>query len=532
MSADEQKTGEQAPPSGQALPGKHARPGEQTLPRLTQQLIRSLFQPALLAVILNLWLAASIWQLQYIPFQDHPSHLLRENILLHYSDPGSEYPQHFILNLGLVPNQLSDLLVVGLAHLMPLAAASKLFFAFYLIALPLAALFLIRSFRPENSVYVLFYPLVALNYFVRMSNENYVISIPFFLLFIAYWYRTRQSTRWRDWIIGALLATAIYYSHMVAFATAAIVVCIIALYERHPVRRLVRHALLFAPGLLIYATYFVYVHAAGIVQESHIRSIHPYASLAAWYTSLLEGIEPGTVRWLPLVCRIPLFYLPLAALVLAGLAMSWRQRPSRPLAAACTVLIFIAAVLPDWFIIWGPGQRILLLTLLLLPALFPSGQRWKIITCSLFVVFALLLRVSENDYLVEHSKTTAHFAEPFRNIPPGLKPKRNQAMPVVFFPYNGLPATHRVFEYYNLINGGVNPHHIVFPDYTVRYRNKLPATGMYEQTRVTDEMLRDYDVVLLIGRDCPDAQTFMQHLVSTGWKEASHNDVTSVFVRP
>lgn len=491
-----------------------------------------LFHPAVLAVVLNLCLAVSIWQQEYIPFQDHPSHLLRENILLHYGDPGSEYPKHFIRNLGLVPNQLSDLLVVGLAHLMPLAAASKLFFALYLIALPLAGLAVIRSFRPGNAAYVLFYPLVALNYFVRMSNENYVISIPFFMLFIAHWQHTRSSTRWRDWIAGALLATAIYYSHMVAFGTAAVAVCVMALWERMPFHRLLRHALLFAPGLLIYATYIGYVHAAGMVQESHILSIHPYASFAAWYTSLLEGVEPGTVRWLPLVCALPMFYLPLATLVIAGLAFSWRSRTLRPLAAACTFLILLAAILPDWFIIWGPGQRILFLTLLLLPALFPSGRLWKLVTCSLFVLFAVLLRVQENDYLVDHSQTTAHFAEPFRQVPSQLKPKRNQAMPVVFFPYNGLPATHRVYEYYNLINGGVNPHHIVFPDYTVRYRNKLPATGMYEQTRVTDEMLRTYDVVLVIGRDQPDAQKFIEHLAATGWKEAAHNDVTSVLVRP
>jgi hypothetical protein len=40
----------------------------------------------------------SLWSVPYLPLQDHPSHLLREKILLEYHGAQSPYPRDFVPN--------------------------------------------------------------------------------------------------------------------------------------------------------------------------------------------------------------------------------------------------------------------------------------------------------------------------------------------------------------------------------------------------------------------------------------------------
>ncbi|MCD6461023.1 hypothetical protein J7L67_10210, partial [bacterium] len=55
----------------------------------------SLYVVAAVIVVINIFL---IWHFQYIPFQDHPSHLLRENVMLNYNNPSFDYSRNFKFN--------------------------------------------------------------------------------------------------------------------------------------------------------------------------------------------------------------------------------------------------------------------------------------------------------------------------------------------------------------------------------------------------------------------------------------------------
>ena len=104
-------------------------------------------------------------------------------------------------------------------------------------------------------------------------------------------------------------------------------------------------------------------------------------------------------------------------------------------------------------------------------------------------------------------------------------------IPLVLHPYNPDPTVHRAYEYFSILHGGMNPHHLMSPDFTVRYREKPPAPDMYLPHRVTPEMLDLYDVVLVIGKPGRGGLDLVRFLRSRGFREVTSDKFTGVFVR-
>lgn len=489
--------------------------------------------PWLLAALgLSVLLASVlIWWPRYLAFQDHPSHLARLHALIHYGRQGSDAALYYLPNLGLIPNQFSDLLIVGLGRMAGMTAdtAARVFLTLYALALPAALLWFLRVFNPRAPEYALLASLLTFNYFLFMGNENFVAGIPAFLALLAQWGGGWSGRVWKARAGGAALATVLYLCHMVAFGSAVLVIGAAALAAKWPWRERFRELAIFMPGLLLFLLYTASLARSPGQSDTQIVFLTPFSSAGAWAGALADGLRPDILSETPWLSA--LYGVVLAVFTVAGLGAGWKTLP-RPLLAGVGLLTGAALLLPEWAGVWRPGQRMALLALLALTAAFPAGGRWRMAFCVLAIPLVVVLRWQELRVLRAHSDLIARAVAPFRDVPLPRE-KGGTVYPVVTEPYVRIRPLHRVFEYYHLRHGGVSPFQIVASDYSLRYRDHLadPA-GVYESASLPADDTTEFDVILLIGKKGERGPEWQKELERRGWVERSGNELTGVFTRP
>lgn len=185
--------------------------GNESCPMNNQSLISVVKKHwwVLFVIIFALMGMSEIWNVEYLGFQDHPSHLLRIHIVLNYTNPAYGYNKYFLLNWGLTPNQGSDAIIFLLSHIVSVATAAKLFFCLYILLLPLSVWYFLRRVHPENCAYTLLASTLTFNQFVLIGNENFLSSIPVFFFFLGYWYRKRDNFNIRAQFASSILLPSI-----------------------------------------------------------------------------------------------------------------------------------------------------------------------------------------------------------------------------------------------------------------------------------------------------------------------------------
>ena len=466
-----------------------------------------------------------VWCVPYLAFLDHPSHLFREKVLAEYHNPNLGFDKYFIRNLGLVPNQASDLLVYILGLVFPISTASKIFYSLYILILPGVGLLFLRTFRKENMPYAIVFSALTFNHFVIMGNENFFFSLPFFLLFASLWRGGRNFSPAVYYGLLALLATLLYYCHMVGFAAALLLVLTVGIAERRKIRDMALDLVVFVPGMLLFIIWtFVKIKMQG--PSFHFEL---FSSLGEKFHSLSSGASPGLLQLSPAAFAW-LYYLGMLFMIVLSI-VSKKSEGVKKLALALFGLFLLCILLPRWFIIFEPGQRFLILGLFLFTAWFPSNIRIQFGFCVVLIYFTFFLRVKEIQYVKSTNRIVEHVIEPFEELPSEVRSRDQVILPLILHPFAEYPAFHKSFEYYNILHGGMNPHHLASVNHTVRYRKKPPAPDIYRPWEVKKETIGYYDIVLIIGKEGEGGARLMEYLLSRGFEEAAKNEVTGVFVR-
>ena len=473
-------------------------------------------------------LLPEIWGIEYLPFLDHPSHLFRSHVLLNYHVPEFGYHRYFIPNWGLAPNQAADAFMFLTGRVIPLEASVRIFYILFLLFFPFSSLYLIYTLRSENLPYLLFPTALAMNHFMIMGNENFLFSLPVFLVFFTHWYKTRCGERFGAFLLNMFLATLLYYSHMLSFSCALILVFSVSLLERRNRKHLFSCFLIFLPGFLLFTGWTIFKLFLKGPDRFLTGGIHFFPSFGEKMTSLLSGITPGLFQLLPLSLKI-LYYLLIAVLLFFGLRRL-KGRPYYFFSLGLGLLVLFCLLLPKWFIIFEPGQRIAFLILCLLPLILPTDRRIQAGSCLVLLVLCVFLRFTEYQYLGSMSGLITRAVAPFSEVPPEKAGKHPVVLPLILHPYNESPIYHKTYEYYNMRWGGMNPYHLVSPNHTVRYREKPPAPGIYRPFDIKN-LLYYYDTVLVIGRDGEKGGDLIRYLESHDFKEEAGNDFTGVFMR-
>lgn len=194
------------------------------------------------------------------PLNDYPFRLASIRILQQIDPPGF-FAAFYERRSFLVPNVATDLVVLGLARLMPLETAGRVFLAL-VQALTLGGtlwLHRIATGRRRDP-----FPLVAAlflhNWILLFGFLNFQLGVALILWALGAWLLVRERTVTMRLMVGVPAALVLFFCHMLAFGFYAVVVAAIELgaaYERRgtPARAgldLAAGAAQFAPGIALF----------------------------------------------------------------------------------------------------------------------------------------------------------------------------------------------------------------------------------------------------------------------------------------
>ncbi|RJP61038.1 MAG: hypothetical protein C4541_02910 [Candidatus Auribacter fodinae] len=437
-----------------------------------------------LLVIANIVL---IWQYTFIPFQDHPSHLLREKVVLHYDNPRYDFSSHFDLNIKPVPNILSDICVVLLGYIVPLHTASKIFYSLYIVLFPLAYLWFLRGISKEKSAYALLAVFFTYSYYACMGNENFLLSLIlfFFLWGIVVRNELIQSVRWQ-WLIF-VFAVLLYFAHMFTFYIALVSMPFYC-FVRYGLRRCL---IVFCHFILPVVLFFVWQsHEGGTVglKEGGFKQM---LITRQKLEVLISSFSPY------LNCNSSRIMYGAGGALLVLVAAGMRFRDKTVSAGSITFLvIFLHLFFPTTFMFYGPDQRAVFLAVLFGGILIPSAG-WIRMTFVTALIAGSAVSFSINrGYFRDTNAEMRPIVAALSKIPPA-----RSVLPVVFPPYVWNFFSHRIFEYYHILSGGMNPYHFFTSSNIVKYKTEQESLSLFntDPSYYPPELLKRYDVVTVIG---------------------------------
>ena len=467
--------------------------------------------------ILNVW---PFFWFQYLPFMDHPSHLLKANILAHLHSPLFQYDRFFSVNPLPVPNLLSDYLIAILGQVLPIDIASRMVIGLAMVALPLSVWFYLSRTRPGTEPWALFAVPMAWSRFLFFGNENFCLAVP--LLFLLLGFLGPQDSRWSRRTSATLLglATLIYFSHFLVFAVAGLAITLHFLLGQRDLRHAVLHFVPVAPGSLLTLVWFSQKEAEGIPAE---WSFNLFEKIGSFTESLCPVPWGGVTQSVAWQC----FCLSL----LAFLGMRAYRLFSTPV-MRCPIMLFcfccgIAFCLQRWTIIFIPDQRMWWMALLIGFALLPRVSAKSHRTLGIFVLPLVVGTIISVGALFSlPNQQLAQVEEAFATFPKGMR--------VLYFGDPALPThLHRAFEYYHLRKGGRSTMQFAGRDQAVVYKDGCFLTPSGPQFEIYSysaaawiPYLAEFDGALIVGGESQASGEIVETLAINGFRVASSGAIT------
>jgi hypothetical protein len=157
----------------------------------------------------------------FFPTVDGPAHLHNGNLLKHYLFYNNSFLlDYFEFNKGLNSNFLDHFWFAVTGLFLPANLAEKSILIFYIISLPYAFRYLLRSINTNvcsaSIASYLIFPFVY-SFTFRIGFFNFCIGIPVVFWTLGYWIRNRESVTGTKMFKLMLLATTVYLSHVFNF---------------------------------------------------------------------------------------------------------------------------------------------------------------------------------------------------------------------------------------------------------------------------------------------------------------------------
>ncbi len=201
-----------------------------------------------------------LWAVRVPPMQDAWQHLALVDVIHHYDDPGSMYPDYFVLPQSPRPNLVYYYLTHLVGFVTPsLEVANKVVISLYLLAFPASFLALLRALGRSRWLAFFAFP-VTYNAFFFYGFLSFLLGIPVLFAGLAAYRRFLDgpwAARPRDGLWAAVLLVLAFFTHAHVF----LLFCLLAgvLWLLHPGSREDRVFRLvpFIPALVFFVPWFV-----------------------------------------------------------------------------------------------------------------------------------------------------------------------------------------------------------------------------------------------------------------------------------
>ncbi|HJY88347.1 MAG TPA: hypothetical protein VKE24_16050 [Candidatus Acidoferrales bacterium] len=343
-----------------------------------------LFGAVLFFLVIAGLLVAPIWVVDYPPLLDYPNHLAGSFVLAHLNDPTYRFGQYYGAEWGFYPYLAMDVILLGLHPFLPPLVAGRVFLSLLVLGMPLACWFFLRQANPGEDHLALWGLLNAYHIFFIYGFLNFYLSVVMCLVTLGLWLRYLERPSLLRWCALLLAATGLYFSHILGFGMAALLITAYGFLERRKLRELLLSWLVFMPGA------FFYRHSSRLAESQTGAAIfHGFSQKVDSLSFFLRGYSARLDK------------ISLAALALFFLAAWWWNFAFRwnarwlVLAAGFFVLF--------WALPWSYGEgseldtRVLPVLFVLVLAVARMGPRGrKLVPLALLVFLLRTANVTEN----------------------------------------------------------------------------------------------------------------------------------------
>src|SRR5665213_404045 len=203
-------------------------------------------------LILAMMLLAPIWSVAFPPLLDYPNHLARAFVLAHLADSHFSFAQFYKADWGAYPYLGMDALLAVLGRVFPIETAGRVYLSLCALALPGAAWFFLREAQPNSGAVSLWALLISYNVFFLEGFLNFDLSIAVGFLALGLWLRWLARQGIARWISSLVAFTALYFTHLLGFGIAGLIVAAYLALSRRPIRDWLRSAAMALPGVAFY----------------------------------------------------------------------------------------------------------------------------------------------------------------------------------------------------------------------------------------------------------------------------------------
>jgi hypothetical protein len=379
-------------------------------------------------------LLAPVWTVRYVPLVDYPNHLAGAFVLAHLKDPAFQFSRFYASDWNTYPYLAMDAILLGLQRFLTIEIAGRVLLSLCLLAVPAAAWFFLRQANPGQESLALWSLLVSNNlYFFLFGMLNLQLSLALCLVVLGFWLKFVKRPRLSLWCLLLILTTALYFTHLLGFAIAGLVMTAYAVFARLPLRRMLSSWVLFVPGVVFYLHCRVHVASALSLQ------FRGFAGKAKGLLLLMAGCSPALDFFTWLVIG--------GAFVIARLAYSefkWNYR----WLGVVGCLFGMYWVFPS---VYGATRvadiRLLPFLFVLALAAVNLGRRARLIGLVAVVLFALRAGEVERHF-ISVQPHLEQLSESFSSIPRGAR-----VLPVIDWWQAG-SAMEREFWAYGVIRRG------------------------------------------------------------------------------
>src|SRR5271169_3653653 len=203
-------------------------------------------------LILAAMLLAPIWIVAFPPLLDYPNHLARAFVLAHLNDSHFSFQQFYRSDWGAYPYLGMDASLSVLGRLFPIETAGRVYLSLCALALPAAAWVVLGQAQPGAEAASLWSLLIAYNVFFLEGFLNFDLSLAVGFLALGLWLRWLAKLGTGRWIATLLAFTALYFTHLLGFAIAGLIVVAYLALSRRPVRDWLWSGALALPGVAFY----------------------------------------------------------------------------------------------------------------------------------------------------------------------------------------------------------------------------------------------------------------------------------------
>jgi len=325
--------------------------------------------------LLGAMLVAPIWIVAFPPLLDYPNHLARAFVLLHVHDPHYAFSQFYRADWGAYPYLGLDASLAVLGRLFPIETAGRVFLSLCALALPVAAWLFLRQLHPESAFVACWALLISYNVFFLEGFLNFDLSLAVGFFALGLWLRWLARPGPGRWIAGLVAFTALYFTHLLGFGIAGLIVVAYLALARRGIRDWFWSGALALPGLAFY------LHSSRVGLAAGKIVFHGFDDKLDSLGMILHGYWP----WLD--------WVSLAAVTLWFLAAWWRNPEFRWDGKWVAIAAFLFALF--WAIpwMWGEGSdldiRVLPFLFVALFAMARVGRRAKRLAAIPLVLFAV-----------------------------------------------------------------------------------------------------------------------------------------------